>query len=265
MTAVADSPPAPYRLTQTRVLRSEWSKLWSLRSTWIALIAAFVLTVGLAVVSAHMYDPSGEDGGQLNPVQYTLLGTQFGQVIIAVLGILVTAGEYATGMIRATVSAVPRRLPVLWAKAAAFGAAAFGTLLAAVFVSFLSAQLFLSGTDMEAALGDPGVARALTGTAAGLALIGVLTLALGSLLRSVAGAVGAYIGGLIVLPEVASMLPFDGIAEFLQYMPISASAALMTTGPGTGMLEPGTALLTLTAWAAAGLALAAAVLVRRDV
>lgn len=265
MTAVTTSAAARYRVTQARVLRSEWSKLWSLRSTWIALIAACVLTVGLATVSAHLYDPAGEDGGRLDPVQYTLLGTQLGQVVVAVLGILVTAGEYATGLIRATVSAVPRRLPVLWAKAAVFGAVAFGTLLVTVLLSFLGAQLFLTGTDMEAGLGDPGVLGALVGTSAGLALIGVLTLAFGSLLRSVAGAVGAYIGGLVLLPEVASMLPIEGIADLVRYTPVPASATLMTTDPAPGMLEPVTALLTLCAWAAAGLAAAAAVLTRRDV
>jgi hypothetical protein len=182
----------PYQVTSARVLRSEWHKLWTLRSTWITLIATSALTVAMGTDIAAAYD--GGDGGHLDTVVLVLLGTQFAQVNLGVLGILCTAGEYATGQIRATLTAVPTRLPVLWSKTAVLATTAFVLSLWTNLVTFPLAQSFLTGTEHEAALGDPGILRALTGNAAGLALLTVLALGLGALARSVPIATGAFIG-----------------------------------------------------------------------
>lgn len=124
MTTTAPATVAPaYRVTPYRVLRSEWHKLWTLRSTWINLAATAVLTLGMGAGISAAYDGSGEGG--LDTVVFVLLGTQFATINLAVLGILATAGEYSTGQIRATMTAVPRRLPVLWSKAAVLAAVAF--------------------------------------------------------------------------------------------------------------------------------------------
>ncbi|MEU1669592.1 ABC transporter permease [Streptomyces sparsogenes] len=265
MTATtAATATTAYRVTTRRVLRSEWSKLWSVRSTGIALGATAVLVIALGAVVGANYTPGNGDG-TTGPVQLALLGTQFGQVIVAVLGVMVTAGEYSTGTIRATLTAVPRRLPVLWAKAAVFGAAAFATLLATAFVTFPVSQLFLSGTDQEAALTDPGVARALTGAAAGIALIGVISLALGAALRGVPAGIGGYIGGVLILPEVVGALPFGAAEDAVAYFPSRTVEALMATGPEAGLLAPGTAFVALCAWVAVALGAAGLLLRRRDV
>ncbi len=156
-----------------------------------------------------------------------MLGTQFGQILLAVLGVLVTAGEYASGMIRASLTTVPRRLPVLWAKAAVFGAVARAVMFATVFLTFPLAQLFLSDTDMAAGLGDPGVVRALCGAAVGIALLGLLCLGLGALLRSIPAAIGAYIGAVLVLPEVVGLLPYDVVDDVVACLPSKVAQALM--------------------------------------
>ncbi|MEU6769450.1 ABC transporter permease [Streptomyces sp. NPDC046853] len=261
--ATAPTKSAPYRLSPRGILRSEWHKLWTLRSTWIMLGIASIVTAVLGMIVGATYSPN--PGDEIDSVTYALLGTQIGQVAIAVLGILVTAGEYSTGMVRATMAAVPRRLPVLWAKTAVFGTVALGTLLVTNFLTFPLAQIFLGGTDLEASLGDPGIARAVAGSAIGTALIGVIVLGLGSALRSIPGAIGAYVGGLILLPQLATMIPNDTVQDFLNYFPLPAAESLAAVHTTSGDLSPGAGLLTLVAWAVASLTTAAYLLKRHDV
>ncbi|MFF3289472.1 ABC transporter permease [Streptomyces sp. NPDC003023] len=251
-------------LTPKRVLRSEWHKLWTLRSTWITLTTASALTLGIGLLMGGTYETGGGDS-DVDVVVLTLIGVQFSQIAFAVLGILVTAGEYSTGMIRASMTTVPRRLPVLWSKAAVFGTVTLAVTLATAFVTFPAAQLLFAGTDQEASLGDPGVVRALMGTSAGLTLLGLIALGLGALVRSVPGAIGAFIGGVMILPEVIAMLPYDAVDDALRYFPAKALESLMSAQTVPGAASPGGALMALTLWAAGTLAVAALLLKRRDV
>ncbi|MFJ4981574.1 ABC transporter permease [Streptomyces coeruleorubidus] len=253
----------PYRVTPARVLRSEWHKLWTLRSTWITLIATSVLTAAMGAGLGAAYDGTGEGG--MDTVVFVLLGTQFAQINLGVLGILATAGEYSTGQIRATMTAVPRRLPVLWSKAAVLAAIAFPLTLLTNLVTFPLAQSFLAGTDQSAALGDPGVLRALVGNAAGLTLLAILALGIGALVRSVPTAIGAFIGLIMIVPEVLAMLPYEIVDDAVRYFPGKALETLTTAQPLPGTASPGAALLAMILWTTATLTLAAAVLRRRDV
>ncbi|MFD6172883.1 ABC transporter permease [Streptomyces coeruleorubidus] len=253
----------PYRVTPARVLRSEWHKLWTLRSTWITLIATSALTAAMGAGLGAAYDGTGEGG--MDTVVFILLGTQFAQINLGVLGILATAGEYSTGQIRATMTAVPRRLPVLWSKAAVLAAIAFPLTLLTNLLTFPLAQSFLAGTDQSASLGDPGVLRALAGNAAGLTLLAVLALGIGALVRSVPMAIGAFIGLLMIVPEVLAMLPYEIVDDAVRYFPGKALETLTTAQPLPGTASPGAALLAMILWTTATLTLAAAVLRRRDV
>jgi hypothetical protein len=255
MTATA----IPYRVTPARVLHSEWHKLWTLRSTWITLVATSALTVGMGVGVSAAYDAG--DGSRMDTVVLVLLGTQFAQVNLGVLGILSTAGEYSAGQIHATMTAVPTRLPVLWSKAAVLATIAFVLSLWTNLLTFPLAQSFLTGTEHQAALGDPGVLRALTGNAAGLALLTVLALGLGALARSVPIATGAFIGLVMILPEVLAMLPYDLVDDAVRHFPGRALETLTTADSASS----GSALLAMSLWAAASLAAAAVTLKRRDV
>ncbi|MFE9031668.1 ABC transporter permease subunit [Streptomyces iakyrus] len=253
----------PYRVTPARVLRSEWHKLWTLRSTWITLAVTSLLTAAMGAGLGAAYDGSGEGG--MDPVMFTLLGTQFATINLGVLGILATAGEYSTGQIRATMTAVPRRLPVLWSKAAVLAAVVLPLTLATNLLTFPLAQSFLTGTDLSASLGDPGVLRALAGNAAGLTLLAVLALGIGALLRSVPTAIGAFIGLVMVLPEILAMLPYAFVDDAVRYFPGKALEALTTAQPQPGAASPGASLLAMLLWTTAVLAVAAVVLRRKDV
>lgn len=265
MTTTAQEPTRSHgattscRVTPARVLRSEWHKFWTVRSTWTTLIATSALTLAMGAGVSAAYDGGGE--GELDTVVLVLLGTQFAQVNLGVLGALCSAGEYSTGQIKATMTAVPTRLPVLWSKAAVLAAVAFVLSLWTNLLTFPLAQTFLSGTAHEAALSDPGVLRALTGNAAGLALLTVLALGLGTLTRSVPIATGAFIGLVMILPEVLAMLPYDIVDEAVRHFPGRALESL-TTASST---SSGTALLAMALWATASLAAAAVTLKRRDV
>ncbi|MFJ5995574.1 ABC transporter permease [Streptomyces sp. NPDC092370] len=253
----------PYRVTPARVLRSEWHKFWTLRSTWITLAVTSALTAAMGAGLGAAYDGTGEGG--MDTVVFVLLGTQFAQINLGVLGILATAGEYSTGQIRATMTAVPHRLPVLWSKAAVLAAVALPLTLATNLLTFPLAQSFLSGTDQAASLGDLGVLRALAGNAAGLTLLAVLALGIGALLRSVPVAIGAFIGLVMILPEVLAMLPYTVVDDAVRYFPGKALEALTTAQPLPGAASPGAALLAMVLWTTTVLAMAALVLRRRDV
>ncbi|MEU0684306.1 ABC transporter permease [Streptomyces albogriseolus] len=254
----------PYKVTPARVLRSEWHKLTTLRSTWIGLSLTVVLTLGTGLLIAASYEGGGGDD-DIDTVLMVLLGMQFTYVVLGTLGVLTTAGEHSSGQIRATMTAVPGRLPVLWSKAAVLAGVGFLTVLAANFVTFPLAQVFLADTAHAASLTDPGVARALVTNAAGLALLGVLALALGSMLRSVPAGIGALIGLTMILPELLPLIPYDVVDDAARHFPSRAVEALTHATPLPGMPSPGTAFLSMALWTAGSLALAALLLRRRDV
>ncbi|MER7515291.1 ABC transporter permease [Streptomyces sp. NPDC126499] len=251
-------------LTPTRVLRSEWHKLWTVRSTWITLVTAVALVLGIGILMGATYTSDGGDS-DVDTVVLTLYGSQLSGIALAVLGILLTAGEYATGLIRATLTAVPHRTPVLWAKAAVYTGVVFtGSLLTAL-LTFSVAQIFLGDTDQAASLTDDGVLAAIAGNAAGVTLLGLIALGLGAALRSVPGALGAFIGGVMVLPEILGMLPYEVVDTAVRYFPTQAAGALGSATPLPGAASPGAALLALLLWAGAALAVPAVLLTRRDV
>ncbi|KUO20539.1 ABC transporter permease [Streptomyces dysideae] len=251
-------------VTPTRVLHAEWHKLWTIRSTWINLALVPVLTVGTGLAIGASYESGGGDS-DVDVVLLTLLGMQFTQIIVGVLGVLTTAGEYSTGLIRSTMTAVPRRLPVLWTKAAVLASITFTVVLATNLLTFPLAQTLLADTDQAASLGDPGIIRALVGNAAGLALLAVTALGIGSLVRSVPGGIGVLTGALLILPEVLRMLPYNVVDDAVRYFPTKALDALTHADPTPGTATPGAALLALALWAVATLTAAALLLKRRDV
>ena len=251
-----------YAVTPVRVLHSEWHKLRTLRSTWITLAVACALVVAVGLTMGSTYD--GDDS-EIDTVTFVLLGSQLSQICVAVLGILVTAGEYSTGMVRASMTAVPRRLPVLWSKAAVFAALAFTFSLVTNIVTFLLAQIWLSDTDKATSLADSGVLGALAGNAAAITLLSLVGLGLGALLRSVPGGIGAFVGLVLILPEVLATIPVDFVQDILRYSPTKASEALGSVTQTGDSIAPLAGLASLSLCAAAALGAAALLLRRRDV
>jgi ABC-2 type transport system permease protein len=275
---VTDSPaPAPmqqarppYKVTGRRVLRSEWAKLWSLRSTWITLGLALVFLIAFGAIAAAHYKSdfnSGHMGGDTateTALSVSVFGTNFAQLALGVLGVLVTAGEYSTGMIRSTLAAVPRRLPVLWSKAAVFGLVALGVSLVGVLVVFPIASGIVSGTPAALTLSSSGVVRSLLGAGLYLGLVGVIGTALGALLRSVAGGISVLVASLMLIPGLISLLPTSWQDDISPYLPSNAGQAMFSLTHDSTTLSPTAGLLVFLAWTALALAGAAYRLVRSD-
>src|SRR5689334_20468092 len=154
------------KVTQRRVIRSEWIKFWSLRSTVVTLLVAVALILGLGLVAASMFAGGGVFGGSaalIDATSASLSGILFGQIAFGALGVLFMASEYSTGMIRSSLGAVPRRLPVLWAKVIVFCGVTFALGLAAAVMAFFGGQVLI-GYD-AAAWSASVVVRAVIGSA----------------------------------------------------------------------------------------------------
>ena len=266
--AVANLPASP-RVTQLRVIRSEWTKLWTVRSTRWSLLVATVLTIGLpalasAVISTHWGSRSPGDRLSFNPLDPTLAGAMVATLPIGVLGVLVMTGEYSTGMIRASLSAVPSRLPVLWAKATVFALVTFVLMLPSVLIAFFICQTILSKHDASYAWGHPGVARAVIGAALYLTVVALLTLGLGTIIRNTAGGIAAFAALFFVIPPLMNVLPSSWNHAISPYLPGNAGTAVTQLTHGSDTLAPWAGFGVFVAWAAASLAIAAFVLLRRD-
>jgi hypothetical protein len=142
-----------------------------------------------------------------DPTAIGLAGVQLAQIAVGVLGVLPVTSEYATGMIRTSMVAVPRRLPVLWGKAIVLALTAPLLFVPATFATFLVSQSVLSREQLATSLHQPGVARAVLGSALYLTAVGLLGLGLGALLRNTAGAIASLFGVLFGLQIVVGFLP----------------------------------------------------------
>lgn len=250
-------------VTPVRVLRSEWIKLWSLRSIKLTFLAALAGMVGFAVLASwvNVHDwpvLSAEERADIAVEETTMIGRYFAQLAIGVVGVIAITGEYATGMIRATLAAVPRRLPVLWAKLAVFALVTLVLMTFAAFASFFAGNAILA-QHWDFSLSDPGVVRALLGTVAGLTGVCLLGTALGCILRNTAAAISTLLFILMVLPLIGEILP-----DVARYLPTNAIGSLSAATIEDWMLEPLPALLLLCGYVGAAIGGAAFTLWRKD-
>ena len=261
--------PQRLRVTQRRVLVSEWTKLRSVRSTRWALLAAVVLSIALAAVASTVFvthwarmDP--RERAHFNPLDAAMVGLAFAQLAIGVLGVLVISAEYSTGMIRSSFSAVPRRLPVLWAKAAVFAAVTLALMVPSALAAFFVSQSILSTKHLEIAFSAPGVARAVIGAGLYLVVLGVLSLGIGTIVRNTAGGIAVIAGLLFVVPPLMGILPASWNNAISPYLPSNAGQQIMSAVKVPHMLAPWTGFALFCGYALAVLGVAAVLLVRRD-
>jgi ABC-2 type transport system permease protein len=256
-------------VTQRRVVRSEWTKLWSLRSTRWSLLVSVVGMAGLgilvsAVQMAHWNQMHADDRASFDPVDVSLGGWHIAQLAIGVLGVLLITGEYSTGQIRSTFAAVPRRLPVLWAKAGVYATITFVLMLASAFVAFLVSQPILTQHHVDTSLSSPHVLRAVFGAALFLTATGLFGLSLGALVRNTAGGIATFAGLMFVLPGLSAILPNSWGNSIDPYLPLSAGTDILTTHHDATQLGPWTGFALFVGYAFLALALSAYLLVRRD-
>jgi hypothetical protein len=258
------------RVTQARVAVSEWTKLRSLRSSRWGLLAAVVLGIGLSVVFAFVLSSrwgtiSPQERATHHPLDVALAGVNISQLAIGVLGVLVITGEYSTGMIRSTFIAVPKRLPVLWAKVAVYAAVTFALMLPSVLVAFFASQAILGRHNiLQISFSHPGVARSVVGGAVYLTLIGIFGLGLGAIMRNTAGGIATFAAIMFVIPPLMNLLPSSWNNAISQYLPSEAGRSMFSLVPDAHRLGPGAGAAVFCGYIALTLAIAAVLLLRRD-
>ncbi len=265
-------------VTQRRVIVSEWIKLRSVRSWVIMIAAAAALLVAFGALAASVASgavtpdggsPRGGGGGggpfgSADPTAISLAGVTLGQLIVGILGVLFISNEYANGMIRSTFAAVPRRLPVLWAKAIVLGAVLALVMVLASVAAFLVGQQLL-GDGRSTTLAADGVLRAVIGSGLYLAGIGVLGIAVGALMRNTAGAIAVVVASLLVIPGLASVvLPDSWNDAITPYLPSNAGSAFTSVTASDSLLGAGAGAAVFAGWLIALLAAAAVLIRRRD-
>ncbi|MGI8429574.1 MAG: ABC transporter permease [Solirubrobacteraceae bacterium] len=269
MSAVSAPATGAGAVTQRRVALSEWTKLRSVRSTRWSLFVAVLLIVGIGILVCIVFNSrwphlGAEERQHFHPLRVNLAGVNFAQLAFGVLGVLVITAEYSTGMIRATFSAVPKRLPVLWAKALVFGTVAFAFSLLAVIIVFFVGQAILSGQHINIALSHPGALRALIGAALYMTVMGLFGLGLGAIFRSTAAGISALAGIVFVLPPIIGLLPTSFSDSVSPYLPSNAGGAVWTINPDPHTLAPWAGFGVFWAYAVIALAIAALLMRRRD-
>jgi ABC-2 type transport system permease protein len=267
VTAVADThqmqelPPLVSRAGD--VLASEWTKIRSVKSTYVLLaVAAFTAVGGSAIVA--LSERASNKPDRFDPVASIFLAwLEYPILALGILGALTFTSEYTTGQIRTTFAAVPQRLSVLAAKAAVTGAVAliFGETLA--FATFSLFEAILAGHHGATSLSHPGVSGELLSAGFTLFAIALLGLALGAIIRHTAGAVAA-IPALIYLPLVVLWLPHPWNDTIGKLTLLTAAYELVSEHSHSGLLSRPLSLAVVAAWPAAALVIAAVVIRKRD-
>ena len=250
------------------VLRSEFLKLRSVRSTFWTLTVAVVANVGLGAVTAGVLAGrlSASEKATADGVRLALAGIHLSQIAFGVLGVLVITSEYGTGMIRATLSAVPQRRTVLAAKAIVFASTALVVGVASSFGAYFAFQAALPADDsLKSTLADPGVLRAVFGGGLYLAMLGLLALGLGAIIRVSAGAIATLFGLLFVPPILLAMLPHSWQNTVGPYVPMQAGEQVyVAVSHEASALAPWTGFGVFTLYAAVALVLGLFLINRRD-
>jgi len=223
-------PPATGRAGLPGALRSEFTKLRSVRSTYWTLLALVVVSIGIgAAISAGSANQPHSPGDGFDATQVSLIAFfELGQLVIAVLGALTITSEYSTGMIRTSLTAMPRRGTVYAAKAAVFGAVALVVSLVTSFLAFFVGQAILHGT-VHATLSQPDVLRAIVGSALFVTVVGLIAFGVGAIIRHSAGAITTVIGMMFIIPIIVQVLPQTWRYDLIRFLPDSAGRVISIT------------------------------------
>jgi hypothetical protein len=263
----ADGPSAPSVAIRARdVLASEWTKLRSVRSTYWTLLVAVLTPIAFSVLVAFTFtnQPAGAPSPvRLDPLLPGLISLEYALIAVSVLGVLAFSSEYATGLIRTTFAAVPRRRAVLAAKAAVTGAVTLAAGEVVAFVSFFAVQAILSGHHLGVSLSHPGVPGAVLAEGILMCVCALMGVGLGAIIKHTAGGIAAAIG-LIVLPSILALLPSPWSGRIGRFALLDAVRQVTALHPATNLLSPALSLLVLIAWPAAALLVASVLITRTD-
>lgn len=287
-TPTTPTSASPYHVTFPNVLRSEWIKFWTLRSTIWTIGTAILMMAGFGFLTVFFTaqaikqnigaDRGGPPAGILHDPSVILVGSIMAQLAVAVLGVLVITGEYSTGMIRSTLTAVPKRLPALWAKALVLTVVTALTAVVAIALSWLVTLPTMRANDAALDLGDAETQRILFGGVLYLVGIALLAFAIGALLRHSAAALATVLGLLLVVENVFAAIPATFFRTVSPFLPSTAGQRIVSTqasidqvrqaakaaGSTAAVLDPWQGYGVMMLWVVVLLAVAAVLLRRRD-
>lgn len=254
--------------TEMNLLQSEWTKLRSVRSTYWTAAVAVLASIGLGIVicarTAYNINHGQQDPHGLDATLTSLNGLYIAQVAVGILGVLTISSEYGTGMIRATLCAVPQRRTMLAAKGAVF---ALATLVGGEILSFAAfgiGQALLASAHVGVSLHDPGVLRATIGGGLYLTAVGLLGFGIGALVRHTAGGLSAFFAVLFALTAITDLLPSNWRNVVINYLPANAGNQIFNVLRPHGALAPWAGLGVLCLYALAAIIAATVLIERRD-
>ncbi|MDP4332529.1 ABC transporter permease [Curtobacterium sp. A7_M15] len=263
-----------------RLVRSEWIKLRSIRSTIWCLAILVVVTIAMAVLIGNALDvgtPVGQDSANGTLVTINTASVSLTALVVAVLGVLIITGEYGTGQVRSTFTADPRRTGVILAKASVLAVTTFVVSAVSIWIGVFASAALQAGKGVNADLADPAVFLPLLGASVYVTLLALLAYGIGLLVRSSAGGIAITLGLLLVLPIVlsliANVLQAQWLLDVTKFLPDQAGAQLYTYSAGDAGGAPQDGIV-LNGWGGFGVlaaevvvvgALALSVARRRDV
>lgn len=254
------------------LVRSEWTKIRTVRSTMWTIALTIVLGIGIgalvaAVTRAHWSSMNSFNRSTFDAPATSLIGLLFAQFSIGVLGVLAVSAEYSTGTIRATFSAAPNRTRVFAAKIVVFGVLSFIVAEFTSFVAFFLGQFLLSAPATHATLSSPGALRAVVGGGIFVCLLGLLAMGLGTIIRHTAGAISAFVAILLIVPLIVQALPYQISADIRRFLPDRLGVQIVTTSRADidyGSFSPWVGILILAIEAAVLLIIGGMLMERRD-
>jgi hypothetical protein len=247
--------PIAGAVTSRRVMRAEWTKFRSLRSSWWTIVVAVGLTVGLGVTIsfAAAAEPTSSAAPEL-VASRSQIGAILAQLALGTLAVLVMSAEYGTGAIRSSLTVIPKRLPLLWAKASVYVAVVLPVMLATTVTTFLVGQAVWRGHGRTpVSLTDGSAARVVVGAALYLTVAGLCAIGIATVLRSTAAGITTVSGLFFVLPTVMTAMPAR-IADVSRFLPSNAGGALAGLSTAPHSLAPWTGFGLLCCYAATALA-----------
>lgn len=258
--------PDSARLGFGRLVRSEWIKLRSIRSTWWCYAILVAVTIGMALLVGSALDPGGpltQDQANGTLVTINTASVSLTALVVAVLGVLIITGEYGTGQIRSTFTADPGRIGVVVAKAAVLAVTTFVVSAVALWIGVAISAALQAGKGVHADLADPSVFMPLLGASVYVTLLALLAYGFGLLVRSSAGGIAITLGLLLVLPGVLSLaagvINAQWLSDVVTFLPAQAGGELFAFS--TGADAPQQAGVVLDGWGGFAVLLAEVVVV----
>jgi ABC-type transport system involved in multi-copper enzyme maturation permease subunit len=261
-------PPGRYSFLD--LVKSEWTKIRTVRSTMWTIGVTIVLGIGIgalvcAVTRGHWDSMNLGSRLSFDAPATSLVGMFIAQFSVGILGVLVISAEYSTGTIRATFSSAPNRTRVFAAKVAVFGLLSFVVAEVTSFVAFFLGQFLLSAPATHATLSSPGAFRAVFGGGLFVCVLGLIGLGLGTVIRHTAGAISAFVAILLILPIIVQTLPNQLSLDVRRFMPDRIGVNLIQTkGSLFDSFSPWAGLLILCLYALGLLIIGNSLLERRD-